>query len=177
MASRTFEWPEKAQNGLGWFQKYYFPVLYEAQLHIFFGTYTIFRKFQIMHNVYWDHSWEEFDRRLYHITFNYWHDFPVLPITLTVAWQPILVSCNAKVIQLLCCKSSCKGANGTLHKWLCWEFGVSNIVFVLLQLSLDIYLTCCGTILYLTNQTLYVSCLTLLATLAIFQPLGHRTTS
>ena len=38
----------------------------------------------------------------------------------------------AKVIQLPCCNSSCKGARGTLHKWLCWDFGVNTIVFVLL---------------------------------------------
>ena len=44
MASGTFEWPEKAQNGLGWLQKYFFPVLYEAQLYIYLGTYTIPRK-------------------------------------------------------------------------------------------------------------------------------------
>ena len=26
MTSGTFEWPEKAQNGLGWLQKYFFGV-------------------------------------------------------------------------------------------------------------------------------------------------------
>ena len=26
MASGTFEWSEKAQNGLKWFQKYFYPV-------------------------------------------------------------------------------------------------------------------------------------------------------
>ena len=30
MASRTFEWPEKTQNGLRCLQKYFFLVLYEA---------------------------------------------------------------------------------------------------------------------------------------------------
>ena len=30
MTSGTFEWLEKAQNGLGWLRKYFFPVLYEA---------------------------------------------------------------------------------------------------------------------------------------------------
>ena len=29
IASGTFEWPEKAQNGLGWYQEYFLPVLYE----------------------------------------------------------------------------------------------------------------------------------------------------
>ena len=45
LASGTFEWPKKAQNGLGWLQNYYFLVLYKAWLHISFGTYTILRKY------------------------------------------------------------------------------------------------------------------------------------
>ena len=44
MASGAFEWPKKAQNGFKWLQKYYFLVKYEAQLHNYFGTYTINRK-------------------------------------------------------------------------------------------------------------------------------------
>ena len=43
-----------------------------------------------------------------------------------------LVTCNAKIVQLLYFNASCKGAHSILHKWLCWEFGVSTIVFVLL---------------------------------------------
>ena len=42
----------------------------------------------------------------------------LLSINLRVAWQLLLVSYNAKVIQLPCWNSSCKGACGTLHKWL-----------------------------------------------------------
>ena len=30
MASGTFKWPEKAQKGLKWLRKYFFPGLYEA---------------------------------------------------------------------------------------------------------------------------------------------------
>ena len=74
----------------------------------------------------------EVDRRLCQFMFNYRHYFSLLPITLIVAWQLLLVSCNTKVIQLQYCSASCKGACGTLHKWLCWEFGISTIVFVLL---------------------------------------------
>ena len=85
-----------------------------------------------MHNVCWDHSWVEVDRRLCWFMFDYQHYFPLLPITLIVAWQLLLVSCNAKVIQLPYCNASCKGAHNTLHKWLCLEFGVSTIVLVLL---------------------------------------------
>ena len=55
----------------------------------------------------------------------------LLSSTLTDTWQLLLVSCNAKVIQPPCRNASCKGAHGTLYKWLCWEFGVSTIVFVL----------------------------------------------
>ena len=51
-----------------------------------------------------------------------WQYFLPLSITLTIAWQLLLVSCNAKVIQPLYCNSSCRGARSTLHKWLCWEF-------------------------------------------------------
>ena len=151
MASRTFKWPKKALNGLGWLQKYYFLVLYELQFHIAFGTCTIFRKYQIMHNVCWDNSWAEVDRGLHHIMLDYRHYFSLLPITLTVIWQLLLVSCNAKLIQLPCCNNFCKGACGALHKQLCWEFGLGTIVFVLLWLSLNVCLTCCGTILYLIN--------------------------
>ena len=43
-----------------------------------------------------------------------------------------LASYNAKVIQPLFCITSCKGACGAQLKWLCWEFGVSIVVFVLL---------------------------------------------
>ena len=32
-----------------------------------------------------------------------------------------MVFYNAKIIQLLCCNSSCKGSHGTLYKQLCWE--------------------------------------------------------
>ena len=132
MASRTFEWPEKAQNSLGWLQKYFFLVLYEVQLYIYLGNCTILRKCQIMHNVCWDHSWAEVDKRICCIIFNYWHYFPLLPITLIVTWQLLLVSCNTKVIQLPHCNASCKGAHSTLPKWVYWQFGVSTIVFVLL---------------------------------------------
>ena len=131
MASRTFEWPEMAQNGLGWLQKHYFMTIYEAQLHIFIGTCTILMKCQITHNVCWDHSWAEINRRLHHIMLDYRHFFPLLPITLTIAWQLLLVSCNAKVIQPSCCNNSCKGTHSTLYKWLCLEFGVSTIEFML----------------------------------------------
>ena len=55
----------------------------------------------------WDYIWVEVDRRLYWFMFNYWHYFPLLPITLTVIWQIFLVFCNAKVIQLPCCNASC----------------------------------------------------------------------
>ena len=88
--------------------------------------------------MYWDHSWAEANRSLCHFTFNYWHYFPLLPITLTATWQLLLVACNARVIQLPCCNGSCKGAHNAPHKWLCWEFGVSTIVFVLLSLTLDV---------------------------------------
>ena len=44
----------------------------------------------------------------------------------------IQIDLNAKIIQPACCNAFCKGACGTLHKWLCWEFGVSTIVFVFL---------------------------------------------
>ena len=132
IASRAFKLPRKMQNGLRWLQKYYFLVLYVAQLHIYFSTCTILRKCLIMHNVCWDHSWVEVNRRLCCITFDYQQYFILLPISLTVTWQLLLVSCNAKIIQLPCCNSSYKGARGALHKQLCWEFGVSTIVFVLL---------------------------------------------
>ena len=81
-----------------------------------------------LHIMCWDYSWVEVDRRLCHIMLDYWYCFSLLPITLTVAWQLFLVSYIAKVIQLSCCNSSCKGDQLTLHKWLCWEFGVSTIV-------------------------------------------------
>ena len=132
MAFRTFEWPEKAQNSLGWLKKYLFFGLILAQLHIYLGTYTVLRKYQITHNVHWDHSWVEVNRRLCWFTFNYQHYFPLLPITLTAAWQLLLVSCNAKAIQPQHCNAYCKSACSALHKWLYWEFGVSTIVFVLL---------------------------------------------
>ena len=82
--------------------------------------------------MYWNHSWVEVNRRLCHIMLDYRHYFPLLPIILIVVWQLLLVSCSAKLIQLPCYNSSCKGACGTLPKWLCEEFGVSTIVFVLL---------------------------------------------
>ena len=85
-----------------------------------------------MHNICWDYSWVEADRSLCHIALYYWHYSPLLPITLMVAWQLLLLSSNAKVIQQPCCYSYSKGACGDLHKWLCWEVGVSTIVFVLL---------------------------------------------
>ena len=100
----------------------------------------------------WDHGWIKVDRRLCRSMLDYQHYFPLLPITLTVAWQLLLVPCNVKVIQLPFCNSSCKVAHGSLHKWLCWELRVSSIVFVLL-FTLDVCLTYCGTILYLTNRT------------------------
>ena len=71
-------------------------------------------------------------RSLCHVTFDLWHYFPLLLIILKVKWQLLLVSCSAKIIQLLYCIASCKGACGALHKWLCWEFGVSTTVIVLL---------------------------------------------
>ena len=74
----------------------------------------------------------EVDRRLCQFTFEYWHYFPLFPITLIVLWKLLLVSCNAKVIQLPYCNASCKGACGAPHKWFCWELGVSTIVFMLL---------------------------------------------
>ena len=49
VASRTFEWPKKAQNGLRQLQKYYFPEFYEEQLYISFDTCTTLRKCQITH--------------------------------------------------------------------------------------------------------------------------------
>ena len=125
----------------------------------------------------WDHSWAEANRTLCWFLFNYQHYFPFLPITLTVAWQLLLVSYNAKVVQLPCCNASCKGTWNALQKCLCWAFGVSTIVFVLLWLTFDICLTCCGTILYLTNLTLKVSCLTILVTLINCPSLAHRTSS
>ena len=85
-----------------------------------------------MHNVCWDHSWTEVNRRVRCIMFNLRHYFPLLPITLTVTLQLLLVSYNAKVIQLPYCNASYKGAYSALYKWLCWEFGVSTIVFVFL---------------------------------------------
>ena len=85
-----------------------------------------------MHNVCCDHSWAEVDRRLCWFAFDYQHYFLLFPIALTVSWQLLLVSCNAKVIQLPYCNTSCKDAYSAQHKWLCWEFGVSTIVFVLL---------------------------------------------
>ena len=79
---------------------------------ITYGTCIIFRKYWIMHNVCKDHSWAEVNRRLYCIIFDYLPYFILLPITFTVVWQPILVSCIAKVIQPPYCNSSCKGACG-----------------------------------------------------------------
>ena len=76
-----------------------------------------------MHNVCWDYSWVEVDRRLCQFTFDYRHYFLLLPIILTVTRQLFLVSCNAKVIQLPYCNASCKGACGAPHKWFCWEVG------------------------------------------------------
>ena len=83
-------------------------------------------------HVYWDYSWAKVNRRLYWFTFDFWHYFLLLPITLTATWQLQLVSCNEKVIQLPHCNAFCKSACSALHKWLCWEFGVNTIVFVLL---------------------------------------------
>ena len=74
----------------------------------------------------------EVNGRLCRFMFDYRHYLPLLPITLTVAWQLLLVSCNAKVIQLPCCNTLVRVLEASLHKWLCWEFGVSTIVFVLL---------------------------------------------
>ena len=85
-----------------------------------------------MHNVCWNHSWAEVDRRLCHITLDNQLYCLLLSITLTIIWQLLLVSCNAKVIQPPYCNSICKGADCILYKWLCWEFGVSTIAFVLL---------------------------------------------
>ena len=107
-----------------------------------------------MHNMFWDHSWAEVNRSLCPIYTRLLALVLLLPITLKVAWQLLLVSYNAKVIQLPCYNASCKGAYGALHKWLCWEFRVSTIAFVLLPLFLDVCLTCCRTILYLINRTL-----------------------
>ena len=45
MAYGTFELPKMAQNGFRWIQEYYFPVLYEALLHISFDTCIIFIKY------------------------------------------------------------------------------------------------------------------------------------
>ena len=132
MAFGTFKWSEKAQNSLGQLQKYFFLVKYKAQLHIYLGTCTILRKCQIMHSVCWDLSCAQADRSSFHITFSCHYYFPSFPITLTVAWQLLLVPFNAKVLQLPCCNASCKGARSALHKQLYWEFGVSSLVFVLL---------------------------------------------
>ena len=85
-----------------------------------------------MNNVFWDHRWPEVDGRLCWFAFDYWHYFPLYPITLTAAWQLLLVFCNAKVIQPPSFNASCKGACSALHKRLCWELGVSTIVFALL---------------------------------------------
>ena len=52
-------------------------------------------------------------------------------ITVTVAWQLLLVFCNVKVIQLLYCNNFYKGAHDGLCKWLCWEFWIRS------QLCLD----------------------------------------
>ena len=64
----------------------------------------------------------EVDKRLCHITFNYQHHFPLLSIILTVAWQLLLVSCKANVIQPTYFSASHKGSCSALHKRLCWEF-------------------------------------------------------
>ena len=76
----------------------------------------------------------EVDRRLCSITFNYQHCFLLLPITLTVAWQLLLVSCNAKIIQLLYFNISCKvlavpymnGCVGSWGKYHCVNVFVIN---------------------------------------------------
>ena len=78
MAFGTFEWPEKAQHGLGWLLKYYFPVLLSL------GTCSILRKNKTMYNECWGHSWVEVNKSLCRITLVSWHYFPLLPITLTV---------------------------------------------------------------------------------------------
>ena len=58
----------------------------------------------------------EVDRKLSQIILDYRHFFPFLSITLIVAWQLLLISCNAKIIQLLYCNGSSKGTRGALHK-------------------------------------------------------------
>ena len=88
-------------------------------------------------------------QKLQKVMLHYIRLLALLSITLKVSWQLILVSYNAKVIQPPCCNSFFKGAYSALHKWLYWEFGVSTILFVVLRSTLDICLTCCGTILYL----------------------------
>ena len=144
---------KRAQNSLGWLQKYYFPVLNKVQLHIYFVTYTILRKYQTMNNVFWDHSWAEVDRRLCSFMLDYKHYFLLFSITQTSEWLLLLVYCSVKVIQPPCYNSYYKGAYSALDKQLCWELGVSTIVFALLQPTLDVCLTCCRTILYLINHT------------------------
>ena len=37
MASGTFEWPEKAQNGLGWLQKYFIQYYMKRSFIHFYG--------------------------------------------------------------------------------------------------------------------------------------------
>ena len=152
MAYRTLEQPKKAQNGLKWLQKYCFLVLYEVQLHISIGTFIVLKKYQIIYNVYWDHSRVEVIRRLCYIMLDYQYYFPILSITLAVAWQLLLLSCNAKVMQPPCCNSLCKSGRDAPYKFLCWQFGISTTVCILLRLILDVCLTCCGTILYLINH-------------------------
>ena len=50
-----------------------------------------------MHNVCWNHSWAEGDRGLCCIRLDYRHYYLLFSITLTVIWQLLLVSCNAKL--------------------------------------------------------------------------------
>ena len=105
-----------------------------------FGTCTILRKCLIMYNVYWDNSWVESDKRFSYIILDYQHCLPLLSITLTVAWQLLLVSCNAKIIKPTCFNSSCKGAHGALHKRLYWEFwGKSQLRLDYILRPFDVY--------------------------------------
>ena len=60
---------------------------------------------------------------LCHLMLDYFYYFP---LHLVVARQLLLVSCNAKVIQLLWCNACVRGVYVALHIGLCWELGVTN---------------------------------------------------